>query len=189
MDARDWQSFGFWLPPALGHALVVAWASLRIEPYFALWLVFPALVGAALGAGLAWLAHFCKLADRRLLLLGTLSAALLAVATQHWLAYRQVIEQFRQREAALLAKAPLVGAGAMALAGEQPPANFWQFLREDALRGRVLVAGWRAQGSACWLSWGLDAMLVLAAALGLVFLGHPRPRQMIVDSPPRATRP
>jgi len=172
MNERPWQSFGFWFPPALGHALVVAWASLLVEPYFALWLVFPALVGAALGAGLAWLARFCRLADLKLLVAGTLTAGMLCVAMQHWFAYRQVLEQFRQREAALLAKAPL--AGALALAGEQPPANVWQFLREDAAAGRVLVGGWRAQGVACWLSWGLDAMLVLVAALAMVFLWRPR---------------
>lgn len=172
MNDRPWQSFGFWLPPALGHAVVVAWASLRVESYFALWLVFPAVVGAALGAGLASLAHFCRLADLKLLAAGTLAAVLLCVAMQHWVAYRQVVEQFRQREAALLAKAPL--AGALALAGEQPPTSVWQFLRDDAAAGRVLIGGWRAQGAACWLSWGLDAMLVLAAALAMVMLWCPR---------------
>jgi len=154
--------------------LAIAWGSLRVEPYFALWLVFPALVGAALGAGVAWLAHFSKLADRRLLLAGTLIAALVTVGGQHWFAYRQVRELYREREAALLAKAPLAGAGALALAGEQPPANCWQFLRDDAAAGRVLVGGWRAQGAACWLSWGLDAMLVLVAALGMVLLWRPQ---------------
>lgn len=154
--------------------MAVAWASLRAEPYFALWLVFPAIVGAALGAGLAWLAHLCKLADVRLLLMGTLIAAPVTVGAQHWFAYRQVRELYREREAALLAKAPLAGAGALALAGEEPPENVWQFLRQDAAAGRVLVGGWRAQGVACWLSWGLDAMLVLAAALAMVVLWRPR---------------
>ena len=172
MNDRPWQCFGFWFPPALGHAVVVAWASLRVESYFALWLVFPALVGVVLGAGLAWLARFCRLADLKLLVAGTLAAGMLCVAMQHWFAYRQVLEQFREREASLLAKAPL--AGALALAGAQPPANVWQFLREDAATGRVLVGGWRAEGVACWLSWGLDAMLVLVGALAMVLLWRPR---------------
>ena len=172
MYERPWQRLVSWLPPALGLAAVVAWASLRVEPHFALWFVFPALVGAVLGIGFAWLARFCRLADFKLLVAGTLIAGMLCVAMQHWFAYRQVLEQFRQREAALLAKAPL--AGALALAGEQPPANVWQFLREDAAAGRVLVGGWRAEGVACWLSWGLDAMLVLVGALAMVLLWRPR---------------
>ncbi|MGD9646011.1 MAG: hypothetical protein AB7U73_09875 [Pirellulales bacterium] len=188
MNGRNWQSFGFWLPPALGHALVVAWGSLRVEPYFAPWLIFPTFVGAVLGAGLAWLARFCKLTDARLLIAGTLAAALLTVGTQHWLAYRQLVEKFRQREAALLARAPLAGAGALALAGDRPPASFWQFLRDDADRGRVLVAGWRAEGAACWLSWGLDAMLVVAAAQLLVLLWRPRPGQIAAESAPSGAR-
>ena len=170
---RRWQAFGFWLPPSLGHALVVAWAALRVEPYFAPWLVFPALVGVLLGAGLAWLARFCRLEDLKLLVAGTLVAALVCVAMQHWLAYRQTIQRHRQREVALLEKASLAGAGALALAGERPPTNVWDFLRKDAQRGRVLIAGWHATGAACWLSWFLDAILVLAVSLGLVVVLRP----------------
>lgn len=172
MYVRPWQRLVCWLPPALGLAVAIAWGSLQVEPYFALWLVFPALVGAALGAGLASLAHLCRLADLKLLITGTLAAVLLCVAMQHWIAYRQVVELFRQREAALLAKAP--AAGVLALAAEQPPASVWQFLHDDAAAGRVLFGGWRAQDAACWLSWGLDAMLVLAAALAMIMLWRPQ---------------
>jgi hypothetical protein len=172
MNERPWQRFAFWLPLALGLAVAIAWASLQVEPYFALWLVFPALAGTALGAVLASLAHLCRLADLKLLAAGTLASVLLCVAMQHWIAYRQVVALLRQREAALLAKAPM--AGALTLAGEQPPTSVWQFLRDDAAAGRVLFGGWRAQGAACWLSWGLDAMLVLAAALAMVILWRPR---------------
>lgn len=179
---RRWQAFGFWLPPTLGHALVVAWASLRVEPYFAPWLVFPLLVGASLGIGLAWLARFCRLADLKLLVAGTLAAGMVCVAMQHWFAYRQAIQRYHQREAALLEKAPLAGAGALALAGERPPTNVYDFLRADAQRGRLLIGGWQATGAASWLSWFLDAMLVAATALAMVWFWRPRlPRSSALD--------
>ncbi len=189
MNGGSLQHFAIWLPPALALAVFLGWASLKVEPYFAPWLIFPALVGATLGAGLVWLAHLCKLSGSRWLLIGTLVAAMLTVGTQHALAYRQAIEQFRQREEALLAKAPLAGATALALAGDRLPESFWQFLQQQAEHGRVLLAGWRATGLACWLSWMLDAMLVVAAALGLVIRWRPLPERDRADSVPPTTTP
>ena len=51
------------------------------------------------------------------------------------------------------------------------PQNFVDYLRREAGKGRVLTAGFTARGLVAWLSWGIDALLTMSAAVAMVVAG------------------
>jgi hypothetical protein len=48
-----------------------------------------------------------------------------------------------------------------------PPADFGDYLRQEAARGRPVMK-WTLQGWAAWLSWAIDGLLTLTAAVAMV---------------------
>lgn len=168
-EAFPWSSVGFWLPPALIHAVAVAYLAAVLERSFAPFLLFPLAVGVALGVGVAALAHWCGVDERRVLVAGTVCVVLVAAVGQHYFAYRHFAD-----EAARRAKALSEYSGLAEQFGQSEPQSFAEFLAAAADRGRLLPGGYRARGAAAWLSWLCDALLVLAGALGVVWAASRR---------------
>ena len=149
-------ALAFWLPACLAAALLVAKAAVVAESYFAPLIFFPLLIGLVLGTTLVGVMRLAQLAHRPTVLAGAVLAGVLTILGQHYLSYRADLqrrqEKFDQHPGASLAFA------------DQLPESFGGFLRRRAAAGRALFG----QGLTVWLSWGLDAVLVLVAALAAV---------------------
>lgn len=162
-----------WLFLALATAVVISRASAAVEATFAPWLLFPLLVGLLLGLCLTWLLRWCECGHRGTAIVGTLLAALLLVAGQHLWHYQKHLDAMRAAKQEIIRRGP---AFAQVAGNLRPvPPTFREFLDHEAARGRKLWPGYTAQGAAAWASWGLDGLLLTAAALGVVLFALRRP--------------
>jgi hypothetical protein len=96
--------------------------------------------------------------------LGTLLAVAVAVLGQHYLGYRRMEAVSRQQIEAMQP----IGPPSLVRELVAPPAGFADYLRRQAATGRPLGYGCVLTGWAAWLSWAIDGLLVLAAALAMV---------------------
>jgi hypothetical protein len=151
--------------PLLGA--IAAWGAHAAEPYFAPLVIFPLVVGLSLGAMLVGLLRTVQLAHRPTIWTGLLLAAVVAVAGQHYLAYRAAreaalrdAEKYQQAQSAFPEQ----------VQGHLPrlPQDPLDYMQREALRGRPLLGQYSARGWLAWLSWGVDGLLVLAAAVLVV---------------------
>jgi hypothetical protein len=148
--------------PVLGAA--VARLAVWVQNYWAPLLVFPLLVGCGLGLLLAGLMRVGQVGHRPTLCSGALVAAAVAVAGQHYFAYRDF-------QAALIAQRPQgLGLEDFQKMMPQTSTDFPRFMQRQAARGRPVTAKHELRGAAAWASWAADGLLVLLAALTIVCL-------------------
>jgi hypothetical protein len=161
--------FVAWLAICLLAAVALAWIAVRIETARAPVIVFPLVVGGAVGAVAAGVARCAGLPPGRAALGGVLLCAAVTVAGQHTFAWRQwlgLLEQVSQRARTMGAShggSLTVPLGPVAT----PAMGLVDYLRNEAAQGRPWIAG-RWQGVWAWATWAADALLLLAAA-GAVF--------------------
>jgi hypothetical protein len=93
--------------------------------------------------------------------LAVVLAAAAAVAGQHY--FRYLWDYWHSTTEAARSGA---GQDLSALARQLAP-SFPEYIRAQADHGRPLFGEYVAQGWAAWLSWGVDAILTLAAALAV----------------------
>jgi hypothetical protein len=157
-------AFLIWLLAAVGLGALAAWLAAGMQFYFAPLLLFPILVGTGLGAASVGLMRVAQMGNRPTAILGVLLAAVVAVTGQHYLDYRrEAVQSLRSIEA----KQPAISPDVARLLAA-PPESFGDYLRRQADRGRPLSVRWTLRGWAAWLSWGVDGLLVIAAALAMV---------------------
>jgi cytochrome c-type biogenesis protein CcmH/NrfF len=77
------RAFLLWLVPAVVVALAVARVSVWVQPHFSPLVLFPLLVGAALGVLICGLLQLARVNDSRLAMFGTLLVVVLAAAAEH----------------------------------------------------------------------------------------------------------
>ena len=77
------RAFLIWLVPATVVAVAVARVSVWIQPHFSPLVLFPLLIGAALGALLCGLMQLADLNNVRLAVAGTLLIVLITAAAEH----------------------------------------------------------------------------------------------------------
>jgi hypothetical protein len=169
--AFRWGPLVLGLPAGVVVGLLVAWLAVPLQRHFAPWLFFPVLIGLLVGATLVALVRLSQVGHRRTILLLAFLAALTTVIGQHYLSYHYVRalareEAQRHPEASQLAP--------MFLGRPSAPNSFAEFLASEASRGRR-IGPYTAHNSLAWLSWGLDGLLVLCAALSLVMPALKRP--------------
>ena len=162
-----------WLAGALAVSLAIAWLAVLIEPHFAPLVVFPVLVGLALGTALAGWLRLCGMGHRMSAVLGVLAAVVTIVWGQHYFAYRRAQDQFDQR-LAIVQQAQLERGELNHLRFPTPPESLPGFLRQTAEQGRPL-AGHVVRGAGVWLWWALEAALTLAGAAVPVWMALWRP--------------
>ena len=181
-----WDRLPLWGPVCLILGAAVAWAATLVEPFSAPVLLFSLLVGAVLGASLIGTIRLFQIANRPTVLGGTVVAALIAVVGQHYFSYRTACRAaVEDRRTYQLAQLAFRGEGLAQM--PVPPEGFFPFLRWRAARG-LAVLGYKAQGWIVWLLWASDGALVLAAALGVVWLALNRPYCDLCRSWFRTTR-
>ena len=159
-----WPSLFTWLPMCAILAVGVAWASTVIAKHFAPLLVFPILVGLALGITLVGLARLMQVGNRFTVLLGTILACLVAVAGQHYVSYRGDLELIRN-QAESFRQAQIRFPDLVEGTAPEPVDNLLDYLRRQAKEGRPLLGNYVARGPAAWASWTADGLLLLAFAL------------------------
>ncbi len=159
-----------WLTTSLLLGGAVAWIAVVGQSYFAPLGVFPLLVGVVLGALLVGLLRVCQTGHRPTILFAALAAVAVTVVGQHYVGYRAACRHARQetqeyRDARLAFPPELRDR---APSPNTPPADFADFLRTEAARGRKLLGGYVARGWMAWLTWAVDGLLSAAAAVAMI---------------------
>ena len=169
---RSWQLL-CWLPVAAVAGVVIGWVAVVAQRYYAPLVVFPIMTGVFLGGVLVLWMRVCRVGHRPTLAAGALLAILLAVAGEHYIAFRQAQNRLR-REPEKMAMLRLIEQ-ARKEAGEEtpesvplPPTDFPGYACWLANhQGLKLGSAW-LRGSAVWLLWALDAILLGISGLALV---------------------
>jgi hypothetical protein len=168
----SWQGFATILALSIVLGTLIGGAAAAVQTYFAPLLLFPLLVGGFLGAVLIGLMRWSDVAHRPTVLVGTVLAAAACTLAAHYVSYTAA-QRHRLPQDDKLALARTAFPDDAARLAE--PRNFFDYLQREAARGRVLTAHFTARGPMVWLSWGVDALLIVSAALALVMaaLGLP----------------
>ena len=149
-----------WVPLCGVLGLSVALAAVATHKYVASFELLALMVGVCLGGMLIGLLRVSHVGHRPTVLVGTLLACALAVVGQDYIAYLQAQERVRadwKKHAEIKLGFP----------DAVPPEGFAAFMKWNASQGRK-IGNWEARDHWAWLSWGLDALLVLAPATVLV---------------------
>jgi hypothetical protein len=134
-------------------------------------LVFPLVIGFGLGLLLAAVMRLAQIGHQPTLIAGAMLAAIIASAGQHYFQYRDFIDA----RAAILAQKSNQGfAGAFAEMMPTAP-SFADYMLWQAREGRAITAKYSLRGAAAWASWALDSMLLIAAAVAMVYASSRSP--------------
>lgn len=161
-----WPTFLIWLPLSLIAAVGVGWLASAAQQYFAPFVLFPLLVGAALAGCLIGLARIIPQGHRRTALCATLLVVAVVVATQHYASFRQWERQATRQDEAFI-RAQLAFGQATPQSLPERPTSFAGFMRYQAQRGRP-IGSWLARDGWAWATWIGDALLTWAAIAALV---------------------
>jgi len=139
--------------------VVWAWTGEVVQSYVAPLILFPILLGVCTGLCIVGLTRLFQIGNRPTILLAAVLASAVAGLGQHYFEYLSEYSPFR----------PTIGGKSPAEQNLSPLVNelkpgFGEFLQDHAKRGRPLVGEYRVHDWAAWLSWAIDAMLVVAGA-------------------------
>jgi hypothetical protein len=150
--------FAVLIAPLLGIAW--AWVANVAQFYFAPVLLFPILIGVFVGLSIVLIVHFAQIGHRPTILLAVVLAAIVAAAGQHAFAYLNTYYWTKPSIPASSAAVPNLSS----LPSEARP-SFGTYMQAQAQRGRPLPGGWTAHGNLAWLTWTIDALLLIAGAV------------------------
>ncbi len=161
-----------WLPFSAGTGVLVAWLAVLAGSYFHPLAIFELAVGFVLGAVLVLLMRIAQAAHRPTLVAGTVLAAAICVAGQHYFSYLRAWQKYEQavaesQNAALMEQAAAAFGQTLTDRLPKPPGTITQYMARQAEQGRP-IGRWHARGWLAWLSWALGGLLELGAALALV---------------------
>ncbi len=163
----SWRGLAIWLLGVLILGTFAARAAVAAQFYFAPLVIFPFLAGVMLGALLIGLMRGGQIGHRPTIIIGALLAVAIAVAGSHWFCYLSAGDS-DNRQPQLSDEARQFLPESLARRLPTPPASFWEYMRQQADRGRPLLLGYIACGWAAWLSWIIDGLLVLAGTAAVL---------------------
>jgi hypothetical protein len=140
--------------------LIWAWAADGVQSYFAPLILFPILVGVCAGLSIVGVVRFAQIGHRPTVLMAAGLAGAVAAAGQHYVGYLDTYYTTRPVPELNVA----AGQDLSALMREMRP-SFIEYMRAQARWGRPLTHGYVAQGWLTWLTWVIDGLLVVAAAV------------------------
>ena len=143
--------------------LIWAWTADVAQFYFAPIILFPLLLGVFAGLSIVGLVRFAQIGYQPTIFLAAVLTAIVAAAGQHYCGYLATYYGMHPSAGASTA----TGQDVSALMREMTP-SFGAYMQAQARRGRPLVQGYVAHGWIAWLSWAIDALLVVAAAVVVV---------------------
>lgn len=142
--------------------LIWAWAAEVAQAYAAPILLFPIILGVFAGLSIVGFVRFAQIGHHRTILLAVVLAAAVAAVGQHYFGYRAAY-----REAGASMNTSTVNAPNLSTLLREIRPSFGAYMQAQARRGRPLLANYAAQGWIAWLSWTIDALLVMAAAIAV----------------------
>jgi hypothetical protein len=150
----------FLATPLLG--ISVARVAVWVQGFRAPLVLFPLLVGIGLGLLLVAAMRRAQVGHRATVLSGTILAAAVAVAGQHYFS-------FLDFQAALTAQKPH-GIALDDFQGIMPDVStsFTRFMQRQAMQGRPVTGEYSLRGAIAWASWSFDGLLSLFAVLAIV---------------------
>ncbi len=127
--------------------------------------LFSAVIGVILGGALVGIARLTQTGHRPTLFAAAFAAAALAVAGQHFFAFRN----HGVGPAAGLERARLRAAFPEMVDRLAVPAEDWLgFMQEAAARGRAMPGGGIARDGWAWATWAVDGVILIVAAMAMV---------------------
>jgi len=144
--------------PAFG--VVWAWTGEVAQFYFAPMVLFPLLVGILTGLTVVGLVRFTQIGHRPTIVLAAVLAAIVAAGGQHYFHYLSTYPWSRAKVSTNTSTVQNLSALAPALTP-----SFREYIEAQAKRGRPLLGGCVARGWVAWLTWAIDAMLIVVAAV------------------------
>lgn len=154
------RTFLIWLVPAIVVAVAVARVSVWIQPHFSPLVLFPVLVGAALGAILCGLLQVAQLNHAWLAVAGTVLVAFIAAMAEHGFFYLDY--QSAHIRKALQAGLPLE---------ELSEATFVEYMRAQAAADRMQIPLWL--GNAALMALAATGMVIWYSKFGSVSVRSP----------------
>ena len=175
----SWKGFLLALAAGVAVGLVWAWEADAVQVYVAPFILFPILVGIFAGLTIVAVARFAQLGHRPTILAATVLAATVAALGQHYIGYlatysrdfstaplAQASRFLAPPDASEYLRRQAVAQNVRAISRELTP-TFGEYLSAQAAHGRPLPWGYVAAGWAAWLTWAIDALLTLAAAVAV----------------------
>jgi hypothetical protein len=156
------KGFLFVLLAALLIGLALAWAAHVVQGYFAPIVLFPLLLGIVAGMAIVGLVRLAQIGNRPTILLATLLGAGLAAAGEHYFTYLSAYYWPQPT-----AETTSAGGQDLTAVIRQIAPSFTEYMHAQATRGRPLLFGFVAHGWGTWLSWAVDGLLVVAAAMAV----------------------
>lgn len=151
--------------------LLIGWLAevIQSDYGFAPLLVFPVVVGVALGGAIVGLARWLQEGRLATLVVGLAVAWLVALGAQHYLGYRQLVSRWEPRglsgaENKAIEAIRQAFPDAPAVRRARPPERFIDFLAEQARQPREVIGTWPG-----WSLWLFDAAIALAAAAAVLW--------------------
>ena len=173
-----WSGATIWLPVSVLVGLAIGWIATQVGMRFAPLVIFPLIVGVALGACLVGMTRLLQTSHRATVFSAALLSALIAVGSQHYFSYLDANR--RMEESQLTQKAQAAFAEIMR---DRLPGGPLNYLRRQAALGRPMLFGWVARGPMVWLSWLVDGLLVFAGAMTVVFFACRRGGECRIRKP------
>lgn len=166
-----WPTALAWLAGTLVISYPLGWIAARVEQVYAPLLLFPILLGLVVAIAACALALATNTGFRPLVLTGVALSALATTGWLHWHSFSEVTAQAQASYDKKLGE----HAGQLAAMGALPAPpthDFGVYLTQQAAAGRSVGFGAKLQGGWVWALWALEAVLAVAAALGVttVFL-------------------
>jgi len=147
------------LPVGGVFALASAWVAMVVQTDFgfAPLVIFPLLIGVGLGAMLVGLMRLTQVGHRSTVAIGSVAIALITVIALHYIGYLKTYRWPRDNADQPTPRAWIVEID-----------DFDEHMLQRAELGIPLAWGYTARGPGAWLTWTVDGLLVLAAALAVV---------------------
>jgi len=142
----------------VGLGSLWAWWAVAGQGYLAPLILFPLLIGAGVGVTMVGLVRMMQVGHRPTVLSAVVAAALLAAILQHYVNY---LEWCRPE-----AVDPATGKDLSEAVARLVP-GFGDYIQAQARHGRPLAFGYVAHGWAVWLTWAVDALLTVFAAVAV----------------------
>ncbi|MBN2291614.1 MAG: hypothetical protein JXM70_04265 [Pirellulales bacterium] len=162
-----------WLPVSILLGLAIGWIATQVGMRFAPLAVFPLAVGVVLGVCLVGMTRLLQTGHRVTVFLAMMLAVLVAAGSQHYFSYldaRRLIEEdnrrVQQSPSALKAQAAFAE-----LINDRLPQGPIDYMCRQASIGRPMPFGYVARGPMAWISWFFDGLLILLAAIAVVWFG------------------
>ncbi len=153
----SWDSLGWILIAAPLVGLVFAWIGHRVQADFAPLILFPILLGTAVGITIVGLIRFAQFGNRSAIFAAVVVAATTAPLGEHYFGYLSAYPGFQVAGSAS-------SSDHSSLVRQVAP-SFGAYLQAQAARGRPLWGDVVAHGVFAWVSWALDAALTVVAAI------------------------